>query len=577
MEDPAREKAMRLLHGLHRLQAKKYSETMMKLQKITAGPIVFEDDSITLSAIEYDIRPGGYIQGQVLPGDFIKMQVPPSLQAGFKIGAGPDDFDAPVLPLLRALGAGNTIRVISALMCERRIIFVSENVGRLSACVRAASSLLAQGQLIWRYSLAQVLPPHLLSCLAEPEPYIVGLLDEFLRDIELLQSLSEVLCVHLDKNQFKTFGMKNPGALIPDMLTKSGKETVAHILYSDMQQILKAEARIWGGEKEKGSEEADQSPKKGKKPRNKEVRIETDMALLFHRVMRGASLTTDDAELQSVDSSVLDPEIEHARLDLTSGHLPRKGEKFSRMDPSTMETFDVCENERGEEGLRAALAFFFLVTHGDLGSILSEGPSGGFLLDRKKYLLHKKKDGNKETSPLFTLYKAFSGSSMLEYHLSQRIEEFDRGKSLLMPRHRSLFSLCEKHLRSKKLEFSYTNIRNVVSKTTIHSPLHAHVERSEMARARALTLTSAQPFDGNVSQALSSLVQDCHQCDSALPQTVAVVWSRLDDSKISGWKHPLLGLHLLKNLLIHGVSAPFFGNTEGIVIETNIFLPLAAY
>jgi len=52
-------------------------------------------------------------------------------------------------------------------------------------------------------------------------------------------------------------------------------------------------------------------------------------------------------------------------------------------------------------------------------------------------------------------------------------------------------------------------------------------------------------------------MQDCHQCDIALPQAMAVVWSRLDDRKSSGWKHPLLGLHLLKNLLLHGVSVGY--------------------
>lgn len=406
-----------------------------------------------------------------------------------------------------------------------------------------------------------VLPPHLLSLLAEPEPYVVGLMDNFMKDIELLRKLSNVLCVHLDKNQFKTFGMKNPSAMIPDILTKSGKETVAHILYNDMQQVLKAESRVWAeGKEEVKTKEtsakdaglsSEAMTQKKKKTKAKIPEIETDMPALFGRVMRGDDLLPDAAEYESFELLSGEEASDHARLDEASGHVPRKGEKFSAWDLSSISTFDVCENVRGEEGLRAALSFFFLVTHGDIGAILSEGPNG-FLLDRKKYLLHKKKQGNKETGPLFALYKTFSGTSMLEHHLSQRLEEFERGKSLQMPRHRVLFSLCEKHLRVKKLEFSYANIRTVVSKTTVHSPLHALVERSEIARARALTLTSAQPFEGNVSHALSSLMQDCHQSDSSLPQCMAVVWSRLEDKKNASWKHCLLGLHLLKNLLLHG-------------------------
>jgi hypothetical protein len=566
-DDLAREKAMQMLHGLHRLHVQKYSEIMIKLQKKTQGSIELDDNVITLPSVENEVRPGGYINDRVLPGDFIKLQIPPSLQAGFRVGAGPDDIDAPVLPLLRCLGAGNAVRIISALLCERRIVFVSESVTRLSSCVRAASSLLAQGNLMWRYNLVQILPPHLFSCLAEREPYVIGILDEFMRDLELLKSLSEVLCIHLDKNQFKTFGMSNPTSLIPDVLTKSGKENVAHILFNDMQQILKAENRIWGGAEEASPSTptgAEAAPKK-KKGKKQEPMEYIDMAALFNQVMRGDALSAE-TDLESVDSSMLDPsESEYSRLD-DSGHVPRMSERQS-LDPLAMTTFDVCENTRGEEGLRAALAFFFLVIHGDLGSILSQNANGSFFLDRKKYLLHKKKQGNKETGPLFALFKMFSGSAMLEHHLSQRIEEFERGKSLTMPRHRSLFSLCEKHLRVKKLEFCYAEIRKVVSATTLHSPLHAQVEKSELSRARSLTLTSAQPFDGNVSQALSSLMQDCHQCDIALPQAMAVVWSRLDDKKSSGWKHPLLGLHLLKNLLLHGVSVDYL---EVVFASINI-------
>lgn len=544
-DDLAGEKATRMLHGFHRLHVQKYSETVVKLQSKEDRNFL-DDDVITLPGVECVVRTGAYIQDRWLPGDFVKLEVPASLHAGFRVGASPADFDAPILPLLRCLGSGNMIRIISALMCERRVILVSESVPRVSSCVRAASALLAQGQLTWRYNMVQVLPPHLLSCLSEKEPYVIGLLDEFMRDVELLKSLSEVLCVHLDKNQIKTFGMHNPSVQIPDILTKSGTETVAHILHNDMQQILKAEARIWGAIEE-GGETVDAAPKKRKNGKKRE-KVEVDMFALFNKVMRGDSLV-DDNEIESTDSS-LQSDGDLARLDDTCGHVPRS----QRVDPAAMNIFDICDNARGEEGLRAALTFFFLVTHGDLGAMLSQNPNGSFVLDRKKYLLHKINGGDKESTPLFSLYKQFSASAMLEHHLSQRIEEFERGKSLSMPRHRSLFLLCEKYLRVKKLEFNYNEIRKVVSQTILHGPRHALVEKSELARARALILTSTQPFEGNVSQALSSLMQDSHECDCTLPQVMAVVWSRLDERKPSSWRNPLLALNLLRNLLLNGVS-----------------------
>lgn len=545
-DDVARDKAMRLLHSIHRHQVSVFQETMMKLQRKETDNL--GDDDMTLGAVEFDLNPTGFIQDRMLPGDYLQMQIPPSLQGGFRMGAGPDDYDVPIIPLLRTLGAGNFVRIVAGLMCERRMIFVSSDVGKLSSCVRALSGLLAQGLLAWRYNMVPVLPPHLFDLLVDPNPFIFGLLEDYLSDVCQLESLKEVLCVHLDKNQFKTFGSRKPSWFIPDILTKSSKETVAHILYNDLQQIVKAESRIWAeGRKvdEKGEKSSPQNEAVAKKKKLKnKLEVDTDVAGLFGRVMRGEKLNAPISTAITADTS----------SDFSVVYSIASERNATRNNDPSVAKFEVCQNERGEEGLRAALTFFFLVTHGDLGVILSMNDDGTFLLDRKKYLLQKKKQGNKERSPLLELYKIFSGSAMLEYHLAQRIEEHNRGRSLLMPRHRPLFSLCEKHLRLKKMEFKYEHIRQVVSKTSEHSPLHAHVRRSELARFRALALTSDQHFEGNVSQALSSLMQNCHQCDSALPQTVAVIWDRLGDRSQSGWKHPLLGLHLLKNLLLHGVS-----------------------
>lgn len=564
MEDVARERAMKLLHALYRRHQKKQSEVMLKLRQREASGATkeFDDMFMTVTSLEYDLRGGGYLKDRTLPGDFVKFYTPASLQAGFLPGTNPDEVDVPIMPLLRCLGPENTMRLLSALLCEIRIILVSADIVRVAACVRGAASLLAQGNLAWRHNLVPVLPPHLLSCLAEPTPYLVGLLDQFMGHVELLQSLKDVLCIHLDKNQIKTFGMAHPGQRIPDLLAvRKAKENVASILFNDMEQIMKAEDRIWAEEKKEEkigkevvSELAKEVAPRRKKGKGKgEAKIETDIAALFTRVMRGEKLEADNSSIP--DESLQNPDAnELARLDTQSGHVPRNNKSSNSHDATSLETFDVCENERGEEGLRASLTSFFLVTHGDLAMLLAQDGQGSFLLDRKKYLLAKKKAGVKEKSPLFTLYKAFSGTSLLENHLSQRIEEFQRGRSLLMPRHRTLFALCEKLLRVKKIEFTSQNVRKVVSKTIVHSPLHGQVERSELGRARALMLTSSQPYDGNVSQALSSLMQDCHQCDSALPQAMAVIWSRLEDLKPSAWKHPLLGLHLLKNLLLHGVS-----------------------
>jgi len=559
VEDCGREKAMRLLHGLYRRHYKKILKATFLLTKAGKGgpPLDSEDlddTYLTMPAVEYDVKPGAYIQDRSLLGDFIKLQLPSSLQAGFQMRITPDNIDAPVLPLLRSLGPENTLRLISAMMCERKIILVSEDADHLSTCVRGASSLLAQGHLEWQYNLTPVLPPHMLSCLKVKKPYLIGLLDDHVDDLESLWNLTDVLCIHLDRNLIRIFGMANPAKMIPDIMSKDSQHSGTGVLLNDMEQILKAEKRIWGESEVKPSEKenavsavpTELKLAKKKKGKGDLGRIETDIALLFGKVMRGDVLGQDD---DTVESSI-DELNEHARLDRTSGHMPRTIKRSSH-DNRKLTIFDICENERGEEGLRAALAFFFLVTHGDLGTMLTEH-KGGFLLDRKKFLLTKKLAGIKEDCPMFAFYREFSGTAMLQQHLGQRIEDFERGGSLVLPRHRSLFSLCERHLRTKKVEFAFPNIRKLISTTTLHTPIHAIVEQSEIARARALTLTSAQPIDGDIYTALSSLMHDCHHCDITLPQTIAVVWSRLDDRRPNGWKHPLLGLHLLKNILLHG-------------------------
>ena len=585
MEDVARERAMRVLHTLYLRQAKKQSDVMNQIRtKQVADMNDLDDVSVAIAGLEHDVEGDGYgyIKG-TLPGDFVKLQTPESLQAGFLPNINSDDTDVRVLPLLRCLGPEHTLRLLAGLMCEMRIILVSADIVRVSNCVRAAAALLAQGNLSWRHNLVPVLPPHLLSCLAEPAPYLVGLLDEFLAHVEVLQSLRDVICIHLDKNQMKSFGMRKIAEKMPDLQKGSqGKDGIAGALFNDMQQILKAESRIWGSggalddKKKDDTEESTQLPsqqttrrKKGKGKQTDDD-IVTDIAGLFTKVMRGEALSgLKDPPM--IDNSVHNPDAhEMARLGLSAGHVPRTKGQQHKMDPSTIETFDVCDNERGEEGLRAALTSFFLITHGDLGAMLTKGPDG-FLLDRQKYLLSKKKSSVRERSPLFNMYKAFSGSSMLTFHLSQRIEDIERGRSLLMPRHRTLFALCERHLRTKKLDFVATNVRKVVSRTIVHSPVHHQMEMSEKARAKALALTSTNPYEGSVSKGLSMLMQDCHDIGEVLPQTMAVVWARIDDRKPNNWRHPLLGLHLLKNLLLHGVSV-FLSLSLSLSLSRDIYI-----
>ena len=51
-----------------------------------------------------------------------------------------NDFrsSSPILPLLRCVGVAHTLRILTALLSERRVIFCSASATRLSACSHAA-------------------------------------------------------------------------------------------------------------------------------------------------------------------------------------------------------------------------------------------------------------------------------------------------------------------------------------------------------------------------------------------------------------------------------------------------------
>lgn len=190
------------------------------------------------------------------------------------------------------------------------------------------------------------------------------------------------------------------------------------------------------------------------------------------------------------------------------------------------------------------------------GMYLSE-TLGTFWLDRRKFLLRKKQLGEKENSPMFIVLRKFSSSVMFEAFVKGRIEDMKmtaRERSSIMPHHIPLFDICCKYLSVNRLEFTITNIRRIVAKTVVSCTRHIAVGKSIAVRARALDLTADTPFNGDIAEALSDLVESCRECNTNLSVVFSVIWHRIGQTKGSMWRHQLLALHLLKNLLLHGVS-----------------------
>jgi len=146
---------------------------------------------------------------------------------------------------------------------------------------------------------------------------------------------------------------------------------------------------------------------------------------------------------------------------------------------------------------------------------------------------------------------------MFATHVKSRIDDMSmtsRDRASIMPHHIPLFDVCTKYLSVHRLDFSLINVRRIVAKTVLACTRHLVVERHVEIRNKALSLTDDTPFNGNVSAAISELVDSCHECNTHLGVVMSVIWYRLnqtDETKKTNM-HILLALHLLKNLVSHG-------------------------
>jgi hypothetical protein len=146
--------------------------------------------------------------------------------------------ESPILPLLRCLGVPNTLRLLSALLSDRRILLVSTSPTRLTNCARSALSILAQGQLQWQHLFIPVLPPHLFQYLQAPMPYLVGMLASNMSKLNYMQELGEMLLINLDQNALETRGIPTNlvAARIPDLC--KGGEIDPNSNACEFQQVL---------------------------------------------------------------------------------------------------------------------------------------------------------------------------------------------------------------------------------------------------------------------------------------------------------------------------------------------------
>eukprot|EP00004_Rigifila_ramosa_P001503 TRINITY_DN1146_c0_g1_i3.p1 TRINITY_DN1146_c0_g1~~TRINITY_DN1146_c0_g1_i3.p1 ORF type:complete len:397 (-),score=109.08 TRINITY_DN1146_c0_g1_i3:1401-2591(-) len=106
-------------------------------------------------------------------------------------------------PLYDLLGGKLILQLFAALMGERRIIFTSSSLARLSTCTLAALALLYP--FSWQHVFIPVVPRSLLDYCCAPMPFLVGVLSSFMPQLSQMP-LEEVVIVYLDEKKISDGG-----------------------------------------------------------------------------------------------------------------------------------------------------------------------------------------------------------------------------------------------------------------------------------------------------------------------------------------------------------------------------------
>ncbi|XP_017772808.1 PREDICTED: DENN domain-containing protein 1A-like isoform X3 [Nicrophorus vespilloides] len=120
----------------------------------------------------------------------------------------PKQFQLPSIPENRnlteyynAIDTNNMIIIFASMLYERRIIFTSKKLTRLSACVQSANDVIYP--MIWQHIFIPVLPMALMDYLLAPMPFLIGVPDEVLKKVNRCE-IGDVVILDADTNKIET-------------------------------------------------------------------------------------------------------------------------------------------------------------------------------------------------------------------------------------------------------------------------------------------------------------------------------------------------------------------------------------
>jgi DENN (AEX-3) domain/ENTH domain len=454
-----------------------------------------------------------------------------------------------ILPVLRCLGVAHTLRLLCALLSERRIILISASPTRLATCCKSAIAILAQGLLQWQHLYIPVLPPHLWQYLAAPYPYLIGILASLTPRLDRTDGLGEVLLINLDQNTMETRGMPTDQIeqRIPDLLRNMNQEysvqalgtgaapaSAPELLAQDLVELLKNDKKTLNGESALASMQ------------DTAVKATKAVKATFFKLKEKSQKYFKQGSYNESDSNQEESE-------------PIEPVDVNPMEPDYIYT-EGCRNEMGEEEARLAFCTFFVSMIGNMRWYLSAQPGQPPQLDRQRFLQQKKATGEGEYSTMWPLLHSFCQTQMLEEFAKARIEELRMRQPVTDDS--PFFLQCTNYHNTSKIDFSLLSVRRVSRQVLQSNP--SRMLQQTNARRMAMELTSKRAFEGDYNKALADLVEQCRECSSVLFDVMSVVWIRMRDNRGLQWRHATHSLHILKNLLFHGPLAAVAEATDGL-------------
>jgi len=534
---------------------------------------------ITMSGLEFGNKQ------YTLPVDTFKLLVPTALLHAHSETDALSTTSSQLLPLLRCVGVSNCLRLLSALLCERRVVLTSRSPARLTGCARGALSMLAQGMLSWQHVYVPMLPPGMMTYLAAPMPYLVGVLASHTPLINRIPGIGEVLIFNLDTNEMDVLNSSNPQLFVPDLLRTAIQQdygqpygqpyiSLAEILGQDLAECIKAD-------KGSGYGPSNVQDKVGAAASIAAGKANTLFKGAMKKLKKQSSKISESQRSFGTDSqrSTSNPsmgDVVEQAMD-KHGMLSREGSMHGMdglqqqngggpaVPPETNYTFgEGYENEASEEEARIAFTSFFLCFLGDMRWYLTQpGPGQPPVLDKEKFIGERRRAGDAEGTPMYPLLSTFVQTQIFEQFATARVEEVRARKPV--QKDAPLFLLASNYHRVKRMDFSHLDVRRVVRQVAqTENPSQYLIDWDVAIRRKAMALTSNSRNEAAVPQVLAQISEECNECGYILVDVMAVIWERIRDSRSTQWKHGLFALQLLRELLLHGPITAVTEAEDGI-------------